>query len=188
MSGTVFSFGAVLEECLERDTGVVLAALLQGRPRRLGVKVRVERDQADAQGREVAVEVMNRPRYMNLEDPPRPGARFRNARGIPSYVEAAGGFTVGVDLIGALYAGCQAYGERLSLRGEKDKAVQFVRKAEAYKKPLMPHWPDASRPVREKADARSSLYYVARRRSVTEEKGVMDLDPRDEPAWRRAGW
>jgi hypothetical protein len=52
---TVFSFGAVLDEYLERDLGIVLAALLQGRPRRLGVKVRLERDQADAQGREVAV-------------------------------------------------------------------------------------------------------------------------------------
>ena len=55
---TVFSFGAVLDEYLERDLGIVLAALLQGRPRRLGVKVRLERDQADAQGREVAVEVV----------------------------------------------------------------------------------------------------------------------------------
>jgi hypothetical protein len=52
---TVFSFGAVLDEYLERDLGIVLAALLQGRPRRLRVKVRLERDQADAQGREVAV-------------------------------------------------------------------------------------------------------------------------------------
>ena len=52
---TVFSFGAAIDEYLERDLGIVLAALLQGRPRRLGVKVRLERDQADAQGREVAV-------------------------------------------------------------------------------------------------------------------------------------
>jgi hypothetical protein len=44
----VFSFGAVLDEHLERDLGIVLAALLQGRPRSLGVKVRLERDQADA--------------------------------------------------------------------------------------------------------------------------------------------
>ena len=56
--GTVFSFGAVLDEYLERDLGIVLAALLQGGPRSLGVKVRLERDQADAQGREVAVEVV----------------------------------------------------------------------------------------------------------------------------------
>ena len=52
---TVFSFGAVLDEYLERDLGIVLAALLQGGPRSLGVKVRLERDQADAQGREVAI-------------------------------------------------------------------------------------------------------------------------------------
>ena len=55
---TVFSFGAVLDDYLERDLGIVLAALLQGGPRSLGVKVRLERDQADAQGREVAVEVV----------------------------------------------------------------------------------------------------------------------------------
>jgi len=55
---TVFSFGAALDEYLERDLRIVLAALLQGRPRSLGVKVRLERDQADAQGREVAVEVV----------------------------------------------------------------------------------------------------------------------------------
>jgi hypothetical protein len=42
---TVFSFGAVLDEYLERDLGIVLAALLQGGPRSLGVKVRLERDQ-----------------------------------------------------------------------------------------------------------------------------------------------
>jgi hypothetical protein len=50
----------VLDEYLdlERDLGIVLAALLQGGPRSLGVKVRLERDQADAQGREVAVEVV----------------------------------------------------------------------------------------------------------------------------------
>ncbi|MBP7947582.1 MAG: hypothetical protein KA191_16150, partial [Verrucomicrobia bacterium] len=41
---TVFSFGAVLDEYLERDLGIVLAALLQGGPRSLGVKVRLERD------------------------------------------------------------------------------------------------------------------------------------------------
>jgi hypothetical protein len=55
---TVFSFGAVLDEYLERDLGIVLAALLQGGPRSLGVKVRLERDQTDAQGREVAVEIV----------------------------------------------------------------------------------------------------------------------------------
>ena len=55
---TVFSFGAALDEYLERDLRIVLAALLQGRPRSLGVKVRLERDQADAQGREVAVEIV----------------------------------------------------------------------------------------------------------------------------------
>jgi len=58
LRATVFSFGAVLDEYLERDLGIVLAALLQGGPRSLGVKVRLERDQADAQGREVAVEIV----------------------------------------------------------------------------------------------------------------------------------
>ncbi|MDI9382356.1 MAG: hypothetical protein QM845_16015, partial [Verrucomicrobiota bacterium] len=32
MKRTVFSFGAVLDEYLERDLGIVLAALLQGGP------------------------------------------------------------------------------------------------------------------------------------------------------------
>jgi hypothetical protein len=55
---TVFSFGAVLEECLERDAGVVLASFLEFGPGRVGVKVRLEGDQTDAQGGEVAVEVV----------------------------------------------------------------------------------------------------------------------------------
>jgi hypothetical protein len=45
---TVFSFGAVLDECLEMDLGIVLATLLKFGPGRLGVKVRLERDQAHA--------------------------------------------------------------------------------------------------------------------------------------------
>jgi len=55
---TVFSFGAVLDECLEGDLGIVLAALLKFGPGRLWVKVGLEGHQADAQGREVAVEVV----------------------------------------------------------------------------------------------------------------------------------
>ncbi len=44
---TAFSFGAVLEEGAKRDVGVVLTALLQFGPGRLGVKVGFESHQAD---------------------------------------------------------------------------------------------------------------------------------------------
>lgn len=55
---TVFSFGAVLDESLEGEAGIVLAAPLNLRPGRLRVKVCLDRDQADAQGGEVAVDVV----------------------------------------------------------------------------------------------------------------------------------
>jgi hypothetical protein len=48
----------VLDECSERNAGIVLASFLEFRPGRLGVKVGLEGHQADAQGRKVAVEVM----------------------------------------------------------------------------------------------------------------------------------
>ena len=55
---TVFLFGAVLDECMEGNAGITLAALLEFWPGRLWVEVGLERDQADAQGREDAVEVV----------------------------------------------------------------------------------------------------------------------------------
>ena len=55
---TVFLFGAVLDESMEGDAWIMLAALLEFWPGRLGVEVGLQRDQADAQDREVAVEVL----------------------------------------------------------------------------------------------------------------------------------
>lgn len=52
--------------------------------------------------------VMNRPRYMNREDTITPDNRFFHCRGIPSYVENFPGICVGLDLLGALYAGHSA--------------------------------------------------------------------------------
>jgi len=85
-------------------------------------------------------ELMSRARNMNTELPFKPGAKFNGARGIPSYVEVAGGFACGVDLIAALHAGCKAYGEMLTLRGEKKKAAQFLAKAETYKALIHEKW------------------------------------------------
>ena len=42
---TVFLFGAVLDECMEGNAGITLAALLEFWPGRLGVEVGLERDQ-----------------------------------------------------------------------------------------------------------------------------------------------
>jgi hypothetical protein len=85
-------------------------------------------------------ELMSRPRNMNTELPFRQGGKFNGARGIPSYVEVAGGFTCGVDLIAALHAACKAYGEMLSMRGEKKKAEKFLTKAETYKALINEKW------------------------------------------------
>jgi hypothetical protein len=85
-------------------------------------------------------ELVSRPRYMNTELPFKPGAKFNGARGIPSYVEVAGGFTCGVDLVSALYAGCRAYNEMLSLRGEKAKAEPFLAKAKVYRDLVNDKW------------------------------------------------
>lgn len=85
-------------------------------------------------------ELDSRPRDMNTELPFKPGARFNGARGIPSYVESTGGFTCGVDLVAALYAGCRAYGEMLSLRGDTHKARIFLDKAQAYKTIINDRW------------------------------------------------
>jgi hypothetical protein len=85
-------------------------------------------------------ELASRPRYMNTEFPFKQDAKFNGARGIPSYVESTGGFTCGIDLVAALYAGCQAYGEMLSLRGETQKAEMFLDKALAYKTIINDKW------------------------------------------------
>jgi hypothetical protein len=85
-------------------------------------------------------ELMNRPRDMNTELPFKQGARFNGARGIPSYVEVAGGFSCGVDLVAALYAGCEAYGQMLSMRGDREKSKKFLAKAQAYKSLINEKW------------------------------------------------
>lgn len=85
-------------------------------------------------------ELMSRPRHMNAEVPFRQDAPFNGARGIPSYVEVAGEFTCGVDLVCALYAACHAYGEMLSLRGQKEKAERFFAKAQTYKTMVNETW------------------------------------------------
>lgn len=90
-------------------------------------------------------ELMSRPRDMNAELPFRQGGKFNGVRGFPSYVESQRQFTCGVDLIAALYAGCKAYGEMLSLRGEKEKAASFLAKAEMYKALINETWWNAGK-------------------------------------------
>jgi len=85
-------------------------------------------------------QLMTRPLYLNTTLPFREGRKFNGVRGIPSYVESFEGFSCAGDLIAALYAACRAYGNILALRGEKDKAAEFDRKAEAYQILLNTKW------------------------------------------------
>ena len=134
-------------------------------------------------------ELMSRPRRTHTENPPGANARFQQVRGIPSYVEAAGGFTCGVDLVSALYAGCKAYGEMLSVRGQKEKAAQFLGKAQIYKTLIKEKWWNERKGLfetfvmpggefRDNVQAINGLTYVIWFRAASEPartKAVLDL-------------
>ena len=74
-----------------------------------------------------------RPRLLNTELPISEKMQFSGARGIPSYVEDEGGFSVAGDLIASLYAAFKAYSEMLNMKNEPIKALYYKRKAEEYK-------------------------------------------------------
>ena len=86
--------------------------------------------------------IMIRSPYLNTELPFQDGKKFNQCRGIPSYVEDIGGFSIAGDLISAIYAGFSAYSKMLTAKGENEKSKEYLRKAEAYKVLLNEKWWD----------------------------------------------
>ena len=81
-------------------------------------------------------ELLIRPTYMNTELPLRPDRKFNGCKGIPSYVETEGGFSVAGDLVASLYAGFYAYSKMLIVKADLTKAKYYREKAEKYKSVL----------------------------------------------------
>jgi hypothetical protein len=78
-------------------------------------------------------DLLIRPTYLNTELPLNENDRFKACKGIPSYVETEGDFSLAGDLVASLYAGFKAYGEILYFKSEKEKSNVYFSKAEQYK-------------------------------------------------------
>ena len=73
--------------------------------------------------------IMARKAIMNLAVPLNPKDSFHTSRGLPSYNEDEPGLNVGADLSAAQYAAYLAYANVRKMRGEKDEADLFFKKA-----------------------------------------------------------
>lgn len=87
--------------------------------------------------------VMTRPPRMNLKAERDPASRFERARGIPTYDESRGPFTVGVDLLATQYAAYRAYAFMQAVRGDTGAAQKFYAEAARVKALVNDKWWDA---------------------------------------------
>jgi hypothetical protein len=92
--------------------------------------------------------LLNRPAHPNAPDPYYASEPFDRCRGLPSYSEGIQNLKMGVDLVAALYQGMMTYASICILKGEKDSADLFIKKAENYRVHLEKYW----------WDERASLY------------------------------
>lgn len=83
-------------------------------------------------------EIMVRPRKLNVKDATI--ERYREVRGLPSYVENYPGLTVSSDLVAAIYAGFDAYSRMMYVRGKQVECKKYRNKAEAYRMLLENDW------------------------------------------------
>lgn len=81
-------------------------------------------------------ELLIRPTYMNTELPMRKDRKFNGCKGIPSYVETEGGFSLAGDLVASLYSAFNAYSRMLVLKDQLIEAEHYKVMAERYKSVL----------------------------------------------------
>jgi hypothetical protein len=86
--------------------------------------------------------VMKRQRRMNLGDAFDPRKRFQTSRGIPGYDEGNPNYALGIDLLNAQYAGYSAYGRIQELRGNREAARIFLKKAAGVRELVNNAWWD----------------------------------------------
>ncbi|SPE35877.1 conserved exported hypothetical protein [Candidatus Sulfopaludibacter sp. SbA6] len=86
--------------------------------------------------------VMKHQRRMNLGEAFDPRKRFQTARGIPGYDEGDPNYALGIDLLDAQYAGYLAYGRIQELRGNREAAQTFLKKAAAVRELVNSAWWD----------------------------------------------
>ena len=84
-------------------------------------------------------EIMNRPATMH-EDGSILKPKFKNVRGIPSYVEFVNGLTTTNDLIATIYRGLKSYASMQELKGRAEKAEKYNQKAEEFFKLFDTQW------------------------------------------------
>jgi Trehalase len=83
-----------------------------------------------------------RPAHPNAPFPFDVRESFDRCRGLPSYSEGIQNLKMGVDLVAALYRGMMTYAAMSSLKGDKDSADLYLKKADAYRLHLEKYWWD----------------------------------------------
>jgi len=91
--------------------------------------------------------LLNRPLLPNKTKSFNPKDAFSTCRGLPSYSEGIPNLKVGIDLVSALYRAMLTYADILELRGQKDQAAIYTKKAEAYRQHLENDWWDPQNSV-----------------------------------------
>ncbi len=86
--------------------------------------------------------LLNRPAYPNAPASFDIHDNFYRCRGIPSYYEAVEDMKMSADLVAAIYRAFTCYAAIADWRGENKTAMEFVSKAETYRKHLEKHWWD----------------------------------------------
>lgn len=76
-------------------------------------------------------QIMDRPAVMH-EDKSIKNPRFKNFRGLPSYVESVPGLTTTNDLIATIYRGLKSYAAIQEIYGNKTEAQKYDQKAEEF--------------------------------------------------------
>lgn len=75
---------------------------------------------------------------MNVK--PTTQGRYREVRGLPSYVENYPGLTNSSDLVASLYGGLHAYSQMLAVLGQKSESEKCFYQAEEYRRNLEENW------------------------------------------------
>ena len=87
-------------------------------------------------------QLLTRPRYLNTAEPFNENDPFHYAHGLPSYIEGGKALRIGSDMVASIYAGLTSYAKILQIRGENDRADEYLKKAEKYQKHLFSKWWD----------------------------------------------
>ena len=82
--------------------------------------------------------ILLRTQDMNIK--PTTEGRYREVRGLPSYVENYPGLTNSSDLIASIYAGFEAYSKILATSGQKMESEKYRLQAEEYRRHLEENW------------------------------------------------